>query len=965
MKLHKLRFLTVFILLALVVSAGPAASGLAAQAPPKVTAPKITTPKDAFGFNVGDDYNVANYTQLEAYWKKLATESDRMKLVDIGLTAEGRHQWMAIITAPENHKKLEHYKEIARKLALAEGVSEEQARALAREGKAVIWIDGGLHASETVGSQQLMELVYQMVSRTDPETMRFLGDIVLLCVPANPDGLELVANWYMREKEPAKRAMTGLPRLYQKYIGHDNNRDSYMSNMPETINMNRQMFIEWFPQIMYNHHQTGPAGAVVFIPPFRDPFNYNFDPLVPLGIEAVGTAMHSRLVAQGKGGSAMRSNASYSTWWNGGLRTTAYFHNMIGILTEIIGNPTPIEIPLVADRQLPDGDLPLPIAPQRWHYRQSIDYEIEQNRAILDYASRNRETLLFNIWRMGMNSIERGNKDSWTTTPKRIDALQAAAAAARPAGQAQGQPRPAAESGGDAPPGAAPQGGPGAGRIPSNLYASVLRDPKMRDPRGYIIPSDQTDFATATKFINVLLKNGVAVLKAASAFEAGGKSYPAGSYVVKTAQAARPFVMDMFEPQDHPHDFRYPGGPPIPPYDIAGWTVALQMGVQFDRILDSIDVPLAKVDGLQPMPPTQGRGTSDLVGYLVSHRVNNSFILVNRLLKNNCDVYWLKEAVKADGEDLGTGAIWVPASAAVRSVLPGAQELGVPIHPVSAVPTGEALKLKPVRIALYDQYGGLMPSGWTRWLFEQFEFPFDVVYPQTLDAGNLKDRFDVLVLTDGAFRGAGAGGRGGGGGGQGAAGPDPQTIPEEYRVRMGRITADRTLPQLKKFVEAGGSIVTIGSSTSMAALLGVPVRNYLTEKAPDGRDRALPREKFYIPGSLVGVVVDSSNPLAYGMADKAAVFFDSSPVFQLVPDAKMKTTPVAWYSGAETLVSGWAWGQSYLDGGTAIVEASVGEGKVLLLGPEVAFRGQPHATFKFLFNGLLYGSAQPTTLPPR
>src|SRR5215472_5104262 len=263
---------------------------------------KLTTPKEALGFNVGDDYMMASYTQLEAWWKKLASESPRMKLESIGKTEEGRDHWMATISSPENIKNLAKYKEIARKLALAEGVTEEEAHRLAKEGKAIVWIDGGLHASETVGSQQLMEWVYQMVSRTDEETMRFLNDVILLCVQANPDGQELVANWYMREKEPTKRNMAGLPRLYAKYVGHDDNRDFYMSNMKETTNMNRQMFIEWFPQMVYNHHQTGPAGAVVFIPPFRDPFNYNFDPLVPLGIEMVGTAMHSRLVAEGKGG---------------------------------------------------------------------------------------------------------------------------------------------------------------------------------------------------------------------------------------------------------------------------------------------------------------------------------------------------------------------------------------------------------------------------------------------------------------------------------------------------------------------------------------------------------------------------------------------------------------------------------------------------------------------------------------
>jgi len=298
------------------------AASLSAQ-----SAPKVTSPKDFLGFNLGDDYMVANYTQLEAYWKKLASESDRMKLVSIGKTEEGRDQWMAIISSPENIRNLEKYKQISRRLALAEGVNESEAHQLAAQGKSVVWIDGGLHASESVGSQQLMEMVYQMVSRTDPETMRLLNDDILLCVQANPDGQELIANWYMRGSEkadaplrpPEQREMNNLPRLYAKYVGHDDNRDFYMSNMKETTNMNRVLFLEWFPQIMYNHHQTGPAGAVIFIPPFRDPFNYNFDPLVPLGIEMVGTAMHSRLVAEGKGGSAMRSGSSYSTWWNGGL----------------------------------------------------------------------------------------------------------------------------------------------------------------------------------------------------------------------------------------------------------------------------------------------------------------------------------------------------------------------------------------------------------------------------------------------------------------------------------------------------------------------------------------------------------------------------------------------------------------------------------------------------------------------
>src|SRR5580658_3486088 len=583
-----------------------AAMGLSAQ-----TARHITGPKEEFNFNIGDDYRLVNYSQLEAYWKKLASESDRLRLTDIGMTAEGWHQWMAIITSPENLKNLARYKDISQKLAAAEGLSSDQAHALAREGKAVVWIDGGLHATETAGSQQLLEMVYQMLTRNDAETLRLLNEDILLCVPANPDGQELVANWYMREKDETRRSMNGLPRLYNKYIGHDDNRDSLTSNMPETANMNRQLFVEWNPQLMYNHHQSGPAGEVIFIPPLRDPVNHNLDPLVTLGIQAVGTAMHERLVAQGKGGSGMRTQANYDGWWDGGIRNTCTYHNTISIITEIIGGPTPMQIPLIPSKQLYISDLPLPIAPQEWHYRQSIDYEMETNRAILDYASRNRETLLYNFYRMGQNSIERGNRDNWTITPKRIDALREAAAKMPATGRGRGGAAVAA-AGGDA-----PGGGRGEAAVPSELYEKILHDPAHRDPRGYIMPSDQPDFATTTKFVNSLLKNGLTVLKASSAFEVAGKKYPAGSYVVKSNQAFRPMVREMFEPQDHPHDEAYPGGPPVPPYDIAGWTLAMQMGVEYDRILDGFEGPFVKLTGMQPFDQGSIIGATDPAGYLI------------------------------------------------------------------------------------------------------------------------------------------------------------------------------------------------------------------------------------------------------------------------------------------------------------------------------------------------------------
>ena len=164
-------------------------------------------------------------------------------------------------------------------------------------------------------------------------------------------------------------------------------------NVKETQNISRQQYLEWLPQIIYNHHQSGPAGSVIAGPPYRDPFNYVFDPLVVSGIDALGAAMSNRLNLENKPGYTQRSGASYSTWWNGGLRTTAYFHNIIGLLTEIIGSPTPSKVPLVPDRLIPNGATPNPVVPQTWHFRQSIDYSISLNYAVLNYAANQKNDL--------------------------------------------------------------------------------------------------------------------------------------------------------------------------------------------------------------------------------------------------------------------------------------------------------------------------------------------------------------------------------------------------------------------------------------------------------------------------------------------------------------------------------------------------------------------------------------------
>ena len=931
------------------IAAAVLIAATAAQAQRTAAPAALTTPKAHFGHDIGDDYYLANYTQYVEYLHKLDRESDRMTVVEIGKTEEGRPELTAIVTSPENHK-LAQYKEMNRKLALAD-VSDDQARQLARDGKTVVWIDGGLHATEVLGAQQLIETIYRLNSKTDPETLRILNDDIVLLTLINPDGMELVSNWYMREPDEKKRSTSGIPRLYQKYIGHDDNRDFYMATQSESINANKMMYREWFPAIMYNHHQTGPAGAVLFAPPFRDPFNYNFDPLVVLGIDMVGSAIHTRLAAEGKPGAVMRTGAPYSTWFNGGIRTTSYFHNQIGILTETIGNPTPVEIPFVLDMQLPRADVPNPIAPRTFHFREAIEYSVTNNWAILDIASKRKEDFLFNMYKMGKNAIDRGSRDYWTIHPKRIEAARAAIEGGRDAGAARAE-----------------GGRGGRGGAPVAIFNSVLRDPKERDPRGFILPANQPDFLTATKFINTLIKAGVVAHRATAAFTVNGKSYPAGSYVVQAAQPFRAHVMDMFEPQDHPDDIPYPGGAPRPPYDVTGYNIAYSMGITFDRILDGFDGPFEKIPDLVPVTPGKiGPATTtetEVNGYLLSHDVNDAVVAVNRLLKANEEVYWLKSPWSLAGKTIPAGAIYIPAKASTLPILQKlAADKGLSFGSLASRPT-DLLKLKPVRIGLWDQYGGSMPSGWTRWLFEQYEFPYEVVYPQALDAGNLNAKFDVLIFVDGGIpqRDPPAGAAQGGFGAQ----PRPETIPAEFRGSLGRVSVAKTVPELKKFVENGGTILAIGSSTAIAQHLDLPVRDALVERTAGGAEQPLPREKFYIPGTILEARLNPAHPLAFGMADHAMVMWDESPAFRLEPDAALKgVRPVAWFDNPTPLRSGWAWGQQYLDQAVAILDAQVGKGHVVLYGPEVLWRAQPHGTFKLFFNGLYYGSATPTTATAR
>jgi hypothetical protein len=739
-----------------------------------------------------------------------------------------------------------------------------------------------------------------------------------LMTHANPDGHELVSDWYMREKTPEKRSLENLPHLYEKYAGHDNNRDFFMMNLKETQNISNQLFIEWLPQIMYNHHQRGPEGSVVAGAPYRDPFNYVFDPILMTSLDAVGAAMNSRLNTENKPGYTQKNGSVFSTWYNGGLRTITYFHNMVGLLTETIGGPTPSEISLVPERLIPNAGTTFPVMPQKWHFRQSIDYSISMNYAVLNYAQRHRDELLYNIYLMGKNSVEKGNKDTWGLSPNKIEAIKDAHQKEIGGARTSGKQT-----------------------IATKYFDQVMKDPANRDARGYIIPAGQADFPTAIKFVNALIRSGIRIHKATEDFIVNDKKYLKGSFIVKANQAFRPHVLDMFEPQDHPNDFQYEGGPPIAPYDAAGWTLAYLMNVKFDRLQDDFNGPF------QAIPYGELQKVEDKVvnlakAYLINAESNNAFTAINELLKAKENVYRIHS-----GTDQGD--FYIPVNAESQKIIQAlVSNPGLELRSTTETPTNIS-KVSELKIALWDTYGGSMAAGWVRFLMEQYHFNAKLIYPQDIDAGNLNAKYDVIIFVSGAIpsvsnRSA-------------TNGNDeikPESVPAEFRGQLGRISQEKSIPEIKKFIEQGGKVISIGSSTNLAYHLGLPVRNALVEMGKDGQERKLAAEKYYVPGSVLSVSVNNSLNAAWGMNKRADVYFNNSPVFKISTEELLKgdIKPILWFSSVTPLRSGWAWGQAYLRDGITAFEAQVGKGKLYAFGPEITFRAQTHGTFKLLFNQL-------------
>jgi hypothetical protein len=494
----------------------------------------VPAPKEHFGYTPGDDFKLAGVDEIYGYFKKLAASSDR------GHSSEGRPMLAAFISSEENLKRLEHYKDVNRRLALGLATKDEADR-LVGEAKAFVWIDSGLHATEVAPAQHAPHLAYRMITGEDDETRRIRQNVILVQVPVmNPDGLDMTVAWYRKNVGTAHET-AALPWLYQKYSGHDNNRDWFMLNLPETRNVSRLLFGEWFPQIVYNQHQVAPFPARIFIPPYGEPLNPNIPAPVIEGINLIGSAMKERFARENKPGAI--SYLGFDAWWNGGLRSAPAFHNMHGILTETAlyayATPhdyKPTDLPERFSSGIPTKEPTVfyerPWLGGRWAIGDAVNYMLTADFAILSLAADNPGRFTRKAWQMAAENIEKGNA-----------------------------------------------GGP---------YA-------------YVVPAEQHDRWSAVEMLRRLRGAGLEVRRATAEFQVGDKLFPAGTYYLLAGQAFRGYLVDLMEPQRFP-EIRS-GNTVKKPYDLAGWTLPFQMGVSVERIEKPIAIAGEPVGALEPLSP--------------------------------------------------------------------------------------------------------------------------------------------------------------------------------------------------------------------------------------------------------------------------------------------------------------------------------------------------------------------------
>ncbi len=649
-----------------------------------LSAQEIPSPESYFGFKMGEDRKLIDWKQITEYFNLIDRLSPRVLVKTIGKTTLNRPFILVTISSSENIKNIDLYKKIQQQIANPYDLEKTKAENLIEKAKTVVLISMNIHSTEIASSQESVELAYELATSRENEINKILNDVIILLIPSlNPDGLQMVVDWYRKYLNTPYEACR-MPWLYHYYAGHDNNRDWFMFNLKESRLTSKILYHEWFPEIVYDQHQMGSTGPRLFLPPYSDPVNLNVSPLLMSEINMLGKHVLSDLHQHGFKG--VTSGMSFNAYFEGTMSKTPIWHNMVGILSEAASSrlATPI--------YLPRGSLGK-YGPERarystvtnfldpweggwWRLRDIIKYEKCATYSILELASTYRKKFIMNFYKMNREAIQMGKEES---------------------------------------------------------------------PYFYLIPLNQHDPNSASEMLKRLEYNGIKIFRSKREFEYQGITYPQNTFVIPLSQPCRACIKDLMESQIYPNLKSYPNGPPRPPYDFTGWTLPLQMGVSSVEIKKPLNLELVLAEDYGFNEIKDVENTSKY--YIIERRYNNCFTILNNLIKKEVEIYWADEDFNEGGKDFPAGTIIIPEQKNIGSLLNElSKKYEVPIYSGREQISIKGSRVSRFRLGVYQPWTASMDEGWTRFVLDSFEFEYKTIHNDIMKSGRLEDFYDVIII---------------------------------------------------------------------------------------------------------------------------------------------------------------------------------------------------------------------------
>lgn len=646
----------------------------------------LKSPEEFLGFKVGADYKLADYETIQKYFKHLADNSKMVFYEEIGKTVQKRDMFMAIVSTEENIKNLEKYRDIVKRLSDPRKISDFDAKQFAKDGKVIVLVTCNIHSTEVGSAQMSMELVHDLITSKAPiNIVKALEDVIFIIMPSiNPDGLTMVVDWYNKYLNTEFEG-SSLPYLYHVYSGHDNNRDWFMFNLPETKSVVNIAYHKWFPQIWLDEHQMGSNGARLFVVPYKDPINPNVHPLIWRWQKVIGGL--TALDLEKKDFTGIIDQTYFEGWWQGPASDCGLWHNQISLLSEMascnIASPIYIDpSEIKATPELSTYDIRTNYSsPWRggwWRLRDIVDYELTLTYTLIETSSRFKEDLLYNYYLMGKDAVEKGRNG---------------------------------------------------------------------EPYAFIIPRNQNDPVTTSKMIEILQEGAVEVNWMENEFKIDNITYPSQSYVIFLTQPNGRYAKDLFEEQFYPDLRKSKKENPIEPYDVAGWTLPYLMGVKHFTIEKPIEINATPLTDANYQSGNVLSTNSKYLIAASGLNVNSS--LINKLQKEDVKVFWNTEKIVSDKKSYNPGSVIITNNGKSKNLLNElSNQLHIQVDAIDVVDESKFRELKKVKVGLYQPFSANMDEGWTRLLLENYNFDFAVMHNKDFKDKKLKEKFDVIIIPE-------------------------------------------------------------------------------------------------------------------------------------------------------------------------------------------------------------------------